>query len=496
MSTLDQDAFSHILSHVFDSRTVYTVLSSFPKSHVFFLVALRRLCELPVFLNTDNARSATAANAVLEYLLSSNTASPGIAESIRHLVCSVEHDKFETRNKPSGEEEGEEDREEQQEQDVEEEKEFSSVEESSSDAEESASEDVDVVAFHERLPELFRKMRNLESIDHHNTPGLALSVAAIEALAPCERLRMFAVDSAIPRPWKSRSEAWNPSSRPSGPLSHPWSCAMRLHSGYVERDPFDRGRCFPGLISFLSALGNLSSLWVDERVLLPRHASAGSFLYRDPECAQYNDHREETRLVLSLREILSQLESLRVGFGTMDHTEVDHVLTACDPAKLRQFGFEWAWARGKYGHADRISPDLLAELARFPKLTDVHILFPRPETQVSGAPDPTIDGVTLGDVTAIFACNASICRVGIGNSVVWERHCGPQSVGSSPGVILIGDGSSAPNHALPAFYHAGYIAKYRPGETFSVYDDNTTPLRPDRGEEIEQLRDLLKRILE
>ncbi|KAF8191844.1 hypothetical protein K438DRAFT_1970224 [Mycena galopus ATCC 62051] len=268
------------------------------------------------------------------------------------------------------------------------------------------------------------------------------------------------------------------------------SANRRLSWGYVEGGPFERARYFPGIISFLNALRNLSSLW---------YATAGSFLYRDPECAQYNGpdwdpYHEDTRLVLSLRDILSRLESLQVGFGAMDHTEVEHVLAACDPAKLRQFGFEWAW--DKYGHADRISPDLLVQLTRFPKLTDVHILFPRPETQVSGARDPTIDGMTLGDVTAIFACNASICRVGIRNSVVWERQCGPQSVGTAPGIIFIGDGSSAPNHAVPAFYHAGYMAKYRPGETFKVYDDKTTPLRPERGEEIEQLRDLLKRILE
>ncbi|KAF8191843.1 hypothetical protein K438DRAFT_1970223 [Mycena galopus ATCC 62051] len=160
MSTLDQDAFSRVLSHDSDSLTLYTVLSSIPKSHVFFLVALRRLCELPVYLDTYDPRSATASNEVLEYLLSSNPASPGIAESIRHLVCSVEHDKFETHNKPSEEEVGEEDQEEKQEPELEEE-EFASVKQSTSDAEESAPEDVNVAAFHERLPDLFCKMRNL-----------------------------------------------------------------------------------------------------------------------------------------------------------------------------------------------------------------------------------------------------------------------------------------------------------------------------------------------
>jgi hypothetical protein len=40
------------------------------------------------------------------------------------------------------------------------------------------------------------------------------------------------------------------------------------------------------------------------------------------------------------------------------------------------------------------------------------------------------------------------------------------------------------------------LAKRRPGEECGrAYDDNTTPLRPERGEEIEELRDLLRRIL-
>jgi hypothetical protein len=49
---------------------------------------------------------------------------------------------------------------------------------------------------------------------------------------------------------------------------------------------------------------------------------------------------------------------------------------------------------------------------------------------------------------------------------------------------------------VPRFFHAGYLAKRRPGEERGrAYDDNTTPLRPERGEEIEELRDLLRRIL-
>ncbi|KAJ7785106.1 hypothetical protein DFH07DRAFT_786698 [Mycena maculata] len=674
-TAVDHDVFSRILSHVSDSKTLYTVLSAIPKSHVFFLIALQRLCELPVYLDTYDPRSATASNQVLDYLLSSHEAgpeSPGIVGSIRYLVCSVEHDKYTTRTKPTDEDEEEEIEEAEQEpqheeaevldQEAEAEKKLDESltisTDQESDHEESEPEDVDVEAFHQRLPGFFSRLRNLESLDYHNKPGLALSTEAIEALAGCEKLRTFAVDSAIPKRCRSWAESWDdpdtwdiepflsslgrsvtslnlrnvcqtmfvklvsygdvlatyehlsslkmditegvwdwdgrgsPNSGASADYIFPslrlpalrrfelivgdltickprssatpldlvdctslselsliinqcnWYiyegtirlfegllpanfCALthleiqdsnksanaRLNWGYV--DPSERGRYFPGLISFLGALTNLVSLWVDERALLPQYSSAGSFLYRDPECEKFHGpdwdaYHEETRLVEALREVFSRLESLRVGFGVMDHTEVDHVLSACDPAKLCQFGFEWAW--DKYGHADvrgsvtcrfllvnaiqPISPDLLAQLAHFPKLTDVHILFPRPGTQLSGAPNPTVDAITVSDVTAIFACNASICRVGFGNSVVWERHGSLHRDGTAPGITLVSDGSSAPNPAVPSFYHAGYMAKYRPGETFRAYDDNTTPLRPERSEEIEELRDLLKRILD
>lgn len=134
-----------------------------------------------------------------------------------------------------------------------------------------------------------------------------------------------------------------------------------------------------------------------------------------------------------------------------------------------------------------ISPDLLAQLARFPKLTDVHILFPRPETQVSGDPDPVINARVARDVAALFKCNRSLCRVGMGNSVVWER--GPGGEGRE--IILVADGSAAPDPLVATFYHAGYLANQ--DRALSTY--NTTPRRPGRTEETEQLRDLLDRIL-
>jgi hypothetical protein len=129
----------------------------------------------------------------------------------------------------------------------------------------------------------------------------------------------------------------------------------------------------------------------------------------------------------------------------------------------------------------------------------VHILFPRPETQLLGAPDPVVDPRTLRDVAALFDTIPSLCRVGIANSIIWERAPIPAQagVGEGGGILLVSDGSRVPNPAVPRFYHAGHMSKYNPkNETPWVHQDNTTPLRPQRGEEIGQLRDLLKRILD
>ncbi|KAJ7513125.1 hypothetical protein B0H11DRAFT_17978 [Mycena galericulata] len=666
---IDPDVFAQILSHVPDSKTVYTVLSALPKSHVFFPHALLRLCQLPIYLDTYDPRAASASNQVLDYLLNPGSVdswSLGIAGSIRNLVVSVEHNKYLWPPRPpivEGEEEhmgaadGIQDEDHM----------FDSDESDTSSGSDSdvpheagyevftvdsdkgqAEGDVDVVAFHERLPKLFGKTRNLESIDYHNIPGLGLSAEAMELLGSCERLRAFSVDTVMRRmTWNSYDdpETWNiellvsplgssitsldlrhicqttflvlasykevfatyqhlsrlkmditegvwdwdyrgspqlgasadyvfPSlgfpavrrfelvvadltiSTPrtgSGPLDlvdctllselslevHQsigfWyntnihlfetlspsnfsalthleikdtnSTANRIRlrwsgAGLRSYESEHTGRYFVGLVpSFLGLLANLVSLWVDEKALLPANGEGVGWERKYTFCSvralwDSNDGEFDaavkTPWVAALQDILSRLESLRVGFGRMNHTEVEHVLSCCDPEKLRQFGFEWAWH--EYGRDQPISSALLATLARFPRLTDVHILFPRPGTQVSGAPNPAIGSRTLNDVASIFACNGNICRVGIGNSVVWERH-GLSDAGN--GIILVSDGSSAPNAAVSGFYHAGYMAKYRSkSERPEVHDDNTTPLRPKRGAEIEQLRDLLKRILE
>jgi hypothetical protein len=114
-----------------------------------------------------------------------------------------------------------------------------------------------------------------------------------------------------------------------------------------------------------------------------------------------------------------------------------------------------------------------------PHLTDVHILFSRPGTQSPGTVNPIIDPLTIRDVASIFRCNGNISRVGIGNSLVWER--------AARDIALVSDGSDINNAAVPRFYHAGYA----PGVEWT----NGFP-RLKRASEIEQLRDLLKRILD
>ncbi|KAJ6516144.1 hypothetical protein C8R45DRAFT_959068 [Mycena sanguinolenta] len=244
-------------------------------------------------------------------------------------------------------------------------------------------------------------------------------------------------------------------------------------------------REYLGLIpSFLDgSLPKLDSLWVDEKALMPRDCSVHDLLEAEPDSVgnEVQSCRE------ALRTTFERLKSLRIGFGSITHLDVGPILGLCDPAKLTQFGFEWNW--DAYRRDEPISPQLLDHLAQFPNLTDVHILFPRPWTYLSGTPDPVVDVLTLRDVESIFACNENMCRVGIGNSVVWERH--PESEG---GVLLVSDGSVAPNPAVSKFFHAGFMTRYD-WDDADPDPDNATPPKPVRGEEIERLRDLLQRII-
>ncbi|KAJ7779008.1 hypothetical protein B0H16DRAFT_802406 [Mycena metata] len=252
-----------------------------------------------------------------------------------------------------------------------------------------------------------------------------------------------------------------------------------------EADPSQHsrvGRAYPGFVSsFTGALPSLTSLWVDERVLLqvPLSISLQSLL-TPVSFSSADEPTPPFSWTQGVRATLARLDSLRVGFGAIDHIDAKLILNLCSPQRLTQFGFEWKWSA--YGRDEVISTELLAQLARFPKLVDVHILFPRPETHHSRMPPP----ITLNDVASIFRCNGSISRVGIANSVVWERHPSDPS-----GILLVSDGSIAFSPAVPQFYHAGFLARHHSRDI----SNNAVGPRPDRGDEIEQLRDLLQRIV-
>ncbi|KAJ7037924.1 hypothetical protein C8F04DRAFT_1090647 [Mycena alexandri] len=592
MSEPDEDVFSCILSHVQEPKTVHVLLRAVPKSHPLFSVALRRLLELPVYLDSYDA--IVASKEIIDYFVGPNASEEAlaIAQAIRHLVIAAEAVRFR--------------------------------------AEEVAVGD-DVVAFRDSLSKLFERTRNLKSVDYYSCPGILLSPENIDVLATCEGLQTFCVDASTKRAtWNTMEdvedyETWNitPFITSLGPsitslelrgvcmamlndiLSHrdvlatyknlehlkiditegawDWGgglgtpplgasydfifpslalptvrrfelvvsdftvhlpragplnlvdCSLltdlsfdvrrglwtditniqifmglaaadfprlshleikdtttfkTLHERRVQWEPQEEfPRSFHGLVDrFLGSLTNLTSLWVNENALgLANGVGWNSQTYCslreswDSNSAHFHTTNKAAWRT-ALKTALSKLESLGVGFGPMDDVEVGLVLGCCDPEKLRQFRFAWDWH--KYGRDDPIPPELLVHIARFPKLTDVHILFPRPETQVS---DPEIDARILCDVAAIFKSNGSICRVGMGNSVMWERGPG----GEGPEAILVCDGGSAPDLSVPKFYHAGYL----PNEDTSSWNINPAPRPPGRTEEIEQLRDLLHRIL-
>ncbi|KAJ7671836.1 hypothetical protein B0H17DRAFT_1084803 [Mycena rosella] len=523
MVDINEDVFSQILSHVSDSQTLYTVLIALPKLHLLFPIALARLWEFPV----------------LDYLL--DTSGPRLlAESIRHLDVSIEHEDLDSqRRRMRGP---------------------PVLDRTASGFRLPG----DVIALHERLPELFKRTVNLESLDYHSRPGIAMETKHVEPLQHLERLRRFAVNCAlrdqefdIPT-GEYDAENWQiePFFSTVGPLiisldlrniNQTMFAALTgqtdvfasyhaleqlkldITEGLIvcdktlqesQKGPLDlvhcnlltelsiivrhsvvsadlpalshleikdstrnterhywsstdnqlgwkrEGRAYFGLVpSFLGSiraggLPNLTSLWVDERILVLPHRCAVRDLL-DPESDE--------------EPAFGQLESLRVGFGPINHIDAGRILDLCDPAKLSQFGFEWNWH--DYARDEEISAGLLTHLARFPKLNDIHVLFPRPETQLSGLPDPVVDARTLSDVTSIFKCNGTF---------------------GASAILFVSDGSIAPNAAVSKFFHAGYMPKYFPGEGLDASNpdsDNFIPPRPVRGEEIEQLRDLLQRIV-
>jgi hypothetical protein len=171
MAEIDGDVFSCILAEIPDSKTIYAILNALPKSHLLFPVALARLWELPVYLDSYDPRAAAASQKVLDYLLD-NSSLPPLAESIRNLVVAIEHEDLGSRH-PTG---------------------YGSEPDRTEDGFEIPA---DVLALHKRLPDLFAHTANLESLDYHSLPGIAMNCEHVEPLRRLERLRHLSVDCAL-----------------------------------------------------------------------------------------------------------------------------------------------------------------------------------------------------------------------------------------------------------------------------------------------------------
>jgi hypothetical protein len=124
---------------------------------------------------------------------------------------------------------------------------------------------------------------------------------------------------------------------------------------FGQYGPYGSGaRFFSGLVQrFLCTLPDLVGLWVDEQALLPAKGEGVGFdrVYTFCSVTQLFDAdtnstitdsitpavfgvQEKAAWRVSLKMILGQLESLRVGFGVMDAAEVGSILGCCDPTKL------------------------------------------------------------------------------------------------------------------------------------------------------------------
>ncbi|KAF5383044.1 hypothetical protein D9615_004792 [Tricholomella constricta] len=293
-------------------------------------------------------------------------------------------------------------------------------------------------------------------------------------------------------PWRWPDEEAEPDSS-----SDSWEDSSRTYWGLVPR--------------FLSSvrsgsLPNLVNLWVNENALsMPKDApqegifSEGAEFYSVDELWAVEDGDEEENArkaewISILRAVFVRLESLRVGFGPLSAREIERILECCSPDKLTQFGFQYNWQLTE--RDSTISPALLEQLTRFPKLISVHLLQPRPRTQdVYRLPTRTVNGRTLDDISAIFKSNPNICHVGVGQNAVWERRCFPpaaqQYADLDPGDITLAqdaflDIRIRKNEEVPRFFDIGELdecgeCEYEP--------------RQDLAADIRELRNVLGRIL-
>ena len=102
-------------------------------------------------------------------------------------------------------------------------------------------------------------------------------------------------------------------------------------------------------------------------------------------------------------------------------------------------------------------------LARFPSLTDIHILHPRPELL-----ETKYDDTTVADVKLIFKACPNVVRVGIDRNVVWERSMPCKIDDDEVSIQLLADGKLS--ERVPTFFDAGSAGEFEASQTFGEID--------------------------
>ena len=107
-------------------------------------------------------------------------------------------------------------------------------------------------------------------------------------------------------------------------------------------------RTYTGIHELIPSLPQLRHLWANERVLaVPASDNRDDIWDANPFDGE-SDDTIMSRTVASpqwehLGRTFEKLESLKVGFGPLNADRVTKVLSLCDHAKLKAFGFDWEW---------------------------------------------------------------------------------------------------------------------------------------------------------
>lgn len=113
----------------------------------------------------------------------------------------------------------------------------------------------------------------------------------------------------------------------------------------------ESGRTYTGIHELISSLPQLRHLWTNERVLaIPTSDNRDDVWDAKPFDGESDDAIMSHTVASPQWELLGhafeKLESLRVGFGPLNAGRVTKVLSLCDHAKLKAFGFDWEWQPG------------------------------------------------------------------------------------------------------------------------------------------------------